>query len=372
MAGDNGHLGNAYGQFYTGIGTRPDRPFKILAPITTLSFGDVFIYASAAARIASAFDHSHCDFLVDHRRPYFKDILALYPFDAELLIVEDDWRRLPFVALSGPTTNLDWTEKAYHDLVLSNGFISSAHFEDLPRCALRIPDRDAGRLTQKLVDLGLREDRWFCTMHWREPTYRFKSGGTPRDVEPDVYLPLVDHVIDGLAGQVVLLGHPEMTQPRPRDGLVNLAEIEDSWVLQAFAMSRARFFAGSPSGATGMAHAFLTPSAHLDVTDWYTGGSDDWVLTPTIRLPDGRAVRQKTLFESGWMQSKRIADGIRNGEAISIEQSSTDEMRQAVSRIHQDTEDLAGWRMPAAPALERPNRIMLPPSGNAIPRFLPL
>ena len=57
----------------------------------------------------------------------------------------------------------------------------------------------------------------------------------------------------------------------PRDGLVDLAGIENSCVLQAFATSRARYIAGSLSGGTGMAHAFLIPSAHLDVLDCHTG-----------------------------------------------------------------------------------------------------
>ena len=372
MSNDPGHLKSSHGQFFTDIGTRADRPFKILAPITTLSFGDVFIYTSATARMASAFDHSYCSFLVDHRRPYFKDILAFYPFDATVLVVQEDWRQLPFVALAGPNSKLDSSEKTYHDLIMTSGFLSSAHFEDLPRCPLRVPERDIDRLTDTLTSLGLRHDHWFCTMHWREPNYRFKAVANPRDVDPSRYLPLIDHVIDALGGQVVLLGHPEMTQPRPRDGLINLATIKDSWVSQAFAMSRARFFAGSPSGATGMAHAFLTPSAHLDVLDWYTGGSNDWVLTPTVRTPDGQSVRQEDLFRSGWMQSNRIANALKEGVPLSLDRSSTEEMRRVIDRVCLETADSTGWRAPFPLPSRRPNRITLPPRGNAVPRFIDL
>ena len=369
-AGDMGHLGNAYGRFFTEIGTRADRPFKILAPMTTLSFGDVFIFASIAARVASAFDHSYCDFLVDHRRPYFKDILAFYPFAANVLVVQEEWSKLPFVALAGPARGLDWRHTDYHDLILTSGLLSAAHFEDLPQCALQIPQDHVAGLSDRLMRLGLRGDRWFCVMHWREPTYKFKAAPNPRDVDPQRYLPLIDHVIDDLGGQVVLLGHPEMTRPAPRDGLVDLAGIENTWVLQAFATSRARYFAGSPSGATGMAHAFLIPSAHLDVLDWYTGSPDDWALTPELRLPDGRYVRQDDLFQSGWMHSGRIAEAFAAGEAISMEKSSTVEMISTIDRIHRDTDAIVGWRPAQPPPLERANRIALPLQGTGRPRFI--
>jgi hypothetical protein len=156
----------------------------------------------------------------------------------------------------------------------------------------------------------------------------------------------------------------------PGDGLVDLAGIENSWVLQAFATSRARYFAGSPSGGTGMAHTFLIPSAHLDVLDCHTGGPDDWTLTPNLRLPDGRYVRQDDLFQSGGMNSKRIVEAFGTDEAISMEQSSIVKMITTIDRIHQDTKAFVGWRIAQPPPPERANHIALPLQGAFCLRFI--
>ena len=138
----------------------------------------------------------------------------------------------------------------------------------------------------------------------------------------------------------------------PRDGLVYLPGIENSWVLQAFATSRARYFVDLAAGAAGMAHAFLIPSAHFDVLDWYTGARDDWALTPNLRLLDGRYVCQDDLFQSGWMQSGRIGEALAADETISMEKSSTVEMITTIDRIHQDTEAIFGWQSAPPPPLE--------------------
>lgn len=372
MSDQNAYLGNAYGRFYTGIGCREDRPFKILAPITTLSFGDTFVFASAAARVAAAFEYSHCRFLAHHSRPYFRDILSLHPFPSTVDIVETDWRQLAFSALVAPTQGLDWREAAYQDIVLTSAWLSPAHFGDLPRCPLVFPDPLAAALAESLLRMGLSDANWFCVLHWREPTYVYKASANLRDVDPQRYLPLIDHVIDELGGQVVLCGHPEMTRPKPRAGLVDLAGIANSWMLQAFATSRARFFAGSPSGITGVAHAFLTPSAHLDVLDWYTGEAEDWLMTPTLHLPDGRNLRGEDLFQSGWMHSMRIAKALRDGQLITQTKSETGEMIRALEQLFRDTQDVFGWRKPAPVPTKRPNALRFPPGGGYRPRFIPL
>lgn len=373
MTHSPGHLGNPYGRFFTGVGSRADRPLKLLVPITTHSFGDVFIYTSATARIAAAFAHTLTDFVIDTRRPYTRDILAMYPFPARVMTVPDDnWSALPFAALVGPALGLDPERDDYHDIVLTNLFMSSAHFGRTADCPLVIPaDRVEGH-TRDLLAAGLDPDRWFCVMHWREPTFRYKSVGNPRDADPAKFLPVIQHVIDRHGGQVVLLGHPEMSRPAPRPGLVDLAAIRDSWSLQAFAVSRARFFVGSPSGATGMAHAFLIPSAHVDVLDWYTGEPRDWVVTPTVRLPDGQELRQQALFESGWLHTSSIDAARKHGQRIDIKPCSIEHVIKAVDLVHRDTADVDGWRpLPVVPKVRR-NILAIPPDGQAVPRFVPL
>jgi len=276
------------------------------------------------------------------------------------------------LAVASGIQKLDWTEKNYHDLILTSALLSTAHVADLPRCALRVPAELSPGLDARLQSLGLKPDRWFATMHWREPSYEFKRVSNPRDADPRGFHPLVDFVIDALGGQVVLLGHPEMHRPAPREGLIDLAEVEHCWNLQAHAMANARFFAGSPSGALAMAHAFLIPAAQLDTMDWYAFIDHDIMLTPKLKLPNGVVLRQEEYFRSGWMQSAKITSALRDGIAIEIQKSTTDEMKRAIQQIYIETDGVTGWREPAATPTSRPNRIGFPPSGKLTPRFLDL
>jgi hypothetical protein len=93
----NSFLSNNYGAFLTEIGSRRERPLKMLAPMMTQSFGDMFNFTAVAARYAVAFDHSFCSFLVDASRPYTRDIVAFYPFEHQVLTVNGSWGDIPLL-----------------------------------------------------------------------------------------------------------------------------------------------------------------------------------------------------------------------------------------------------------------------------------
>ena len=369
---DPSYTANAYGQFYHGIGERADRPFKFLVPLNVTSFGDVFISVSAAARVAAQFEHSWCNFVFRPDRPFTEDVISFYPFEKNYFFTKKQWRELYLNSLMSPIGGYDFKQGNYHDFMMTSMMLTSSIFGSLPRVPLLIPERHHTKLKAALLDLGLEPDRWFCTLHWREPNYRFKIGSTMRDGEPERYLPAIDYIIDKLGGQVIQLGHPEMVHHTPRRGLVDLSVLPDSWLLQAFAVSRARFFVGSTSGASGMAHAFNIPAAHLDVLDWYVGEAGDLLVTPTVTVPDGRVLRQHDLFASGWMNTFTLKKAQASGRSVTIKNCSTEDVLRATRAIHDRTLDVTEWRNPVLVRPTPTNHLSLPPRAGRSADFLDL
>ncbi len=56
----------------------------------------------------------------------------------------------------------------------------------------------------------------------------------------------------------------------------------------------------------------------MDVIDWYTGKEQDWILTPTVELGDGRKLRQQELFNAGLMNSFTLNWMIEEGETATM------------------------------------------------------
>jgi hypothetical protein len=156
---DDLRLDNPYGRFLDAIGSRADRPFKILLPILAHSFGDIFIITACAARFAAAFAFSHCSFLFDTKRPYLADLVQLYPFPSDRLVINQGWGDIRLMSLVAPPTQLDWREPNYHDFVLTSAFLSTGVAAGYPRCPLRLPETLVPAFTERLIGLGLDPDR---------------------------------------------------------------------------------------------------------------------------------------------------------------------------------------------------------------------
>lgn len=310
--------------------------------------------------MAVHFDHSFCDLLVTNHRPYFRDIATMYPFMGKISTLNADWSELRFNTVMSGIQNYDPKPLSFHDLSMTSILQAEAVMRGMPKVSLRIPNGDLQPGQDQLIALELDPERWFCTVHWREPSYEHKFGSNIRDVDPARYLPMIDYIIDELGGQVVQLGRPEMQRFPARPGYVDLSIMKDSWKLQAFAVSRSRFFVGSPSGGTGVAHAFYIPAMHLDVLDWYTGQADDWMLTPTVHLADGGELRQTALFEAGIMNSPELVDLLQAGKVTGIEKSSAEEIKRATRWIFEATKDVERWRGPFQAQHEHPNQFSFP------------
>jgi len=75
---------------------------------------------------------------------------------------------------------------------------------------------------------------------------------------------------------------------------------------------------GSTSAATALAQVFRIPPLHVDIIDWYTGKEQDWILTPTVEIGDGRKLRQQELFNAGLMNSFTLNSMIEAGETVTM------------------------------------------------------
>jgi putative glycosyltransferase (TIGR04372 family) len=71
---------------------------------------------------------------------------------------------------------------------------------------------------------------------------------------------LVEYITGRLGGQVVRIGHPDMTPFPSRPGFIDLALLENNFMLHAHAVARARFLVGSLTGTSHLGSALNTPT----------------------------------------------------------------------------------------------------------------
>ena len=350
-------------------GTHPDRPFKIYVPLLTKSFGDILVTVKAAACVAAHFEYSFVTFHIHRHRPYVWDLVSLYPFWASIKTYDEPSELPPISAFTEDGIRSDPRSLLCQDLILPATLAGPQVFWSYQDCPLAIRNQERGRLRDTLTGLGLDPDRWFACIHYREPTYGFKQGRSLRDVDAGPYESVAGYIREELGGQVVRLGHPEMPVWPAAPGFVDLSRVPESWLLQCYAVSRARFFVGSGSGGTAMAGAFGTPALHTDILDFFTGQPGDLVLTQEIQTLDGRRLRQDALFDAGLMSVYDLSRDIGDGQAYRFRLNTAEELSEAVDQIHRETEGVEGWRQEAAPRRRRENQLQWPPRPSYRPRF---
>ena len=241
----------------------------------------------------------------------------------------------------------------------------------LPNIAvLKIPQHDAPLLERRLIREGLNPDRWFAVIHYREDSYGFRPRSEMRNSEPAAFKAVVDYIIDELGGQVVRLGHKEMTPFADRKGFVDISRAEDPFMLQAFATANARFAIVGPSGCAALACGFQIPLALVDATDPPDFWGDALSLTLTKRVvTDHGELRNADLAEAGLLTRKAL-------EALAPEQVTSctaAELRQVADILHNRTRDVEAWRPEyVAEKTPRPNSFDWPLSTDTTTAFLDL
>jgi len=255
------------------------QPIRIAAFLGTQALGDYVMYHLTAGSVARALD-ARLTVIFRDDRPYKTTLNALNPLVDEVIEVPDESRGLLPLDMLAAGENPP-------EILLTPSMMDFGQCIGTPP-VMRLPDRMAAELDRDLRECGIDPGRWFCCLHLREPNYVWRLGADRlRDVDPTSYLPLIRRLIDTNGGQVVRVGDPSMT-PLPKiDGLFELGLQPDSFALQAYALSRARFFIGNDSGPTQLACALGTPAMStnaLGVGVWNPG---DAVLFKTYRRSDG-------------------------------------------------------------------------------------
>ncbi|MHB1206348.1 MAG: TIGR04372 family glycosyltransferase [Rhodospirillaceae bacterium] len=364
------------------VGRTPDRPVNIFANLTYRSFGDFVNGLFFVNCVADRFDHKNVTVLYRNDQDYKREAVSLLP-DGYCIEVAagSSYPPIDLVDSSNPIVKEDglvpWFLKGrnHQDIFITNAMAANGYLWTFDRqCHLRVPEDKAAACTEELVKQGLDPNRWFCTVHAREPGYLDKPN-TPnfRDCDPTVFWHAVNHIARNLGGQVVRLGHPAMTPYPPLEGVVDLSRDASNSLLQTFAISRSRFFLGGPSGPSAVADAFHVPSAVADVVDYCPYNDGLVIRTIDLVTPEGRVYRQKDLFDAGYSKL-RVMDALRSGKGYRMSKNSIAEVIRLTNFIHEKTADTTGWRTPAAPdPRPRPNQFSWPP-GEPIPRgsFLPV
>lgn len=377
-----------YHHFRLGLGESEKRPFKLFVPIMTDNFGDIANVVHLVLQYAGRFAHSIATFAFTDNRPYKRHLLALYPLPYQSIILTAaeglNQLNIPFFAPRHKVKIGDETtyrtpedivmDRRWHDVIFPPAHQHQVLNFDRPLIPCQIPQQFESRLHHKLVELGLKDDRWFCCMHYREPNYHWKHVPNFRDCDPAVYLPLIDYVIDRLGGQVVRLGHPEMRDHPARPGFVDLAKIRDSTFLQAFAASRARFSVMGPGGGTCLVRIFHTPLGLTDAGGWFDGVENQhYLLTHTVVTPEGVVLRQEALFESGLMNQRALEIEIARRPGYKIIKNTTEQLCQVADFMYEITTDVAGWRdRPEAPKPIHDNKFTWPIGGDVKTQFIDL
>ncbi|MBT5265336.1 MAG: TIGR04372 family glycosyltransferase [Rhodospirillaceae bacterium] len=345
-------------------------PFRIFGFALARALGDFLVQNVVLASMKCAFEHSSLFIYSRIDRPYKQLILesnthitksinfhnkdSVFPgelFDInsgrEIRIQDDDFYRMG----------------ANHpDFVATPSMLHLVTLLGLSNIAgLSFPEERTPSLGATLESMGIDTNRWFCTLHYREPNYENRPASVLRDNDPDQFLDLRDFVIDELGGQVVRIGHRAMKPFPAREGFVDLAKIDGSFELQTFAITRSRFLLGGSSGPTHLGCAYKVPTAYLQAIDesgaW---NQDDFILMQRIYDPSGRRVGINEALPTGLLREMTLRT-LAADQGFRILPNTVEELRAAARAIYKHTNGVDGWRDPVSTSFENyPNRLALP------------
>lgn len=345
-----------------------DRPFAIFAAFLDWNLGDFIARNIYAAAVKMRFERVKLAVYFRDDRPYKQDVLALNPY-IDQVIFGTGTQGLPIEVFHATgrfpikgTERFFQAGHAHPDLLLVPSMMMAAdllRFERLPLFA--IPENRRQGLESRLVQLGLDPGRWFCCVFYRQPNYAQRGAAPHRDVDDRTYETLVNWIIDELGGQVVRLGHPEMRRFPERPGYVDLSAVPNEFLLQATAVSRARFMIMTPSGPAMLPGAFRVPCASTNAVDfqgiWHEG---DIVLCKHLFDPAGRRVPLTSLLREGTLHQHVFAHKTTR-EGFRLLDNTAEELKQAARILYERTADTSSWRSPAAADLgAADNRFVTP------------
>ncbi|MBM3598669.1 MAG: TIGR04372 family glycosyltransferase [Alphaproteobacteria bacterium] len=346
-------------------------PFRIFAQLTTMSFAGFIAGHVFAATIKQQFSNAHLTMYFRPDRPFKEDIVALNPYIDVLLRpgeskpISLDHFELDYATYAQPLKKSDprWYQnrRSWVDFMITSSMMSDLRLMGFEHVAkLKVPDARVAELSEQLVELGLDPNRWFCALHYREPSWTYVKPNWLRDGNPATFETVVHQIIRQLGGQVVRLGHKGMTPFAPVAGFVDLSE--HSTLLQAFAVSRARFLVNGASGPVTLACAFGVPILGVNAVDiWGGWGKGHSILMQHVFTPEGYRISARRAQEDELISTQALSYLVKK-RGYRIIQNSAEEIMAGVRVIGDETADVAGWRAQADQTLPPPpNRLTWPP-----------
>ena len=249
--------------------------FTIFGVLGFRALGDFALAVMTCAYLKRRIRNAVLLVYAQNDRPYKADIVNLCPDIDDKVFASGAAIPLDWLDIAGENPNSAPREIiergfAHASLVLSPRMISAVAEDgalEFVRC-LQIPEALEGELRTKLMAAGVSENRWLVCTHARQDGYRYRQAESPRSVDPEPFFRLADYIIDDLGGQVVCLGSANMVPAPARPHLVDLTRGED-FLLQAYALSRARFAVVTDSGVQHVVNGLGVPFAvtNLEMMD---------------------------------------------------------------------------------------------------------
>lgn len=330
------------------------RPFTIFAACLDRALGEVFTRCMFASLVKMHTpDSSLTMYWRDDGRQYKRDILAMCPYIDRTIsmggndVLPLDWFYPP--ADRTPIHGIADFVKAGHaspDLLLLPTQmleIDMLRYPVWPRFA--IPGPAQLGLRRALWNAGLQDDKWFCVMHYREPTFPLRGATPYRDVLSDApFEELAGMIIDQLGGQVVRIGHKEMREWPARPGFVDLSR-HDDFMLHACVISYARFAVMTGSGPASVPPAFGVPTMIANAVGAQAfGASPNFMMPRPIIAPNGDRLDIEAMMRNGRWTNAHIRRLAYN-EGHRLEDNTADDMWRGVLRLYGETIP-TGWREP--------------------------
>lgn len=330
--------------------------FNIFGALLHSAVGDFTDHVLYCASVKELIPNSRLDVYYRPNRPYKESIVSMAQAVDRAWATESALPVNLFDVSSdrSPIGPDDWyalgCAKPQLMILPSNGTFN--HLANLPRRArLRVPNRDSHEATlRRLVG-----DGWFVVLHYRELGYEFREPTGLREANLAQIPAIVDRVIHH-GGQVVRIGHPEMSALEARPGFIDLKDAE--FLLQAHAIARARcFFEASPSGPASLALAQGVPTARCNGAELRCIAKDQGFVAPLRVIHQSGEDLTRHLIETNQGDVKPI----REHPELRYQQLELSDLLDALDRLLDLTRDAAnGWRDDTPP-----------PPGPPIPGFHP-
>ena len=350
-------------KFFLERDARQGLAFRIFGALLHRTFGDFIDQLLFVATVKEHMPNSVLNVYYRPDRDYKEKLISLAPQIDRAWTMPNGLPVDYFDTTFGAPEPLpsEWTDgfTNHADLLLTPTMCGFEKLCAFPEPALfRVPEADFwdNRLAKRVGE------NWFVVVHHREPNYAHRGPDQRRDFQVKDALPIYNAILEA-GGSVVRIGHPGMTAPPAREGLVDLAG--EDVLLQACAVSHARFFLElSPSGPASLALPFGVPS--LRCNQVFIGRAfEDMTLAMPMRVVDLNG-------------DDRTFETVENGEFNQLFKDRTRTLKLRPNTIEQILEGLEimlnriegpGWRTtPMRPAVRKAqqpkNGIQLPFSQN--------